>query len=509
MRVYSVEQIREYDRILIEDFNLPSHSLMEVAGHKIFEQIKRRFPGIQSVFILLGKGNNGGDGVVVARLLLLSGVNVTLLLTSDIESSSKDFIKNFEILSQIARDVKNCKILKYGIDDIDFITDEIIKSDLIIDALLGTGIKSELKSPYKEIIHYINSLGVQNKVVAIDIPSGLNGDSGSPMPDAIKSALTITIGGGKTGLFSYPAPLYTQEVEVVDIGLPLIKDIKPVYEISDSLMYRGRVLRSDINFHKGSGGHVGVVAGSTDRPGASFLSVLGALSIGAGLVTLISERDVINRLPILYPEAMVREVDYQKSDDEYFDKLFSGIDTLVIGPGLSRKDGAVLFTKRLITYWKKKMILDAEALNIILDIKFQSDKVVITPHPTELSRIIGISKDEIQRDRVGYAVKCASEHNCIVVLKGARSIIAHPNGDLTINMSGNPFMASGGMGDLLSGIIGGLLHQTDSVYDAARIGAYIHGLAADIAISDNRSPLLSRDVASYIKKAVQIAKIYG
>lgn len=509
MRVFSVEQMREYDRMLIEDYGLPSHSLMEVAGHKIFERIKNRFPCVKSVFILLGRGNNGGDGLVLARLFLLNNVRVAILLTADLEASSPDFIKNFEIFSKLAKDIDKIKVFKYGVDSIDSISGEIIQSDLVIDALLGTGMKSELKSPYKEIISHINSLDIQNKVVAIDIPSGLNGDSGSPMPEAIKASLTITVGGGKVGLYSYPAPIYTGEVEVVDIGLPLIKDFKPIFEISDSQMYRGRLKRTDINFHKGSGGHVGVVAGSADRPGASFLSVLGALCIGSGLVTLISEQNVINKLPNMFPEAMLREVDYNRDDDEYFDRLFLGIDTLVIGPGLPRDERAVLWIRRLISYWKKGMVLDAEALNLISGIRFADDKVIITPHPLELSRILGVSKDEIQRDRCGYAIRCASLLNCVVVLKGARSVIARPNNDLTINMSGNPFMASGGMGDLLSGIIGGLLFQVDSCYEAARLGAYIHGLAADIAIGETKAPLVARDVALYVKKALNKLGIYG
>jgi NAD(P)H-hydrate epimerase len=509
MRVYSVNRIREFDRITIDEFGLPSHSLMEVAGHNLYREICKRFEDINSVFVLCGKGNNGGDGLVVGRLFLLRGCSVSILFAEDISLSTPDLKRNFEILQKVSSRFPNLRIYRYGSDDSRTIERDLFSSDIIIDALLGTGINSNLKSPYREIVGWINSLGLSKKVVAIDIPSGLNGDTGSPMPEAIISSLTLTLGGGKIGLYSYPAPEYTGEVVVVDIGLPLRLDEKPIYEVTDIQMFSGRLKRRDINFHKGNGGHTGVVAGSPDRSGAAYLSVLGALRSGAGLVTLISEREVIDGLTTIYPEAMVRELDYSNTDERYIESLFSGIDTLVIGPGLGREESKKEWVRKLIYEWKGYLVLDAEALNLISGRQFSNDRVVITPHPLELSRIMnGVSKDEIQRDRIGYAVKTAKELNCTVVLKGARSVIANQKGDVTINTTGNQFMASGGMGDLLSGIIGGLLYQTGSPYEAARIGVFVHGLAADIKREEIESPLLATDVAEYLPLAFKRAGLY-
>jgi len=509
MRVYSVNRIREFDRITIDEFGLPSHSLMEVAGHNLFKEIRKRFEGARSVFVLCGKGNNGGDGLVVARLFLLNGCNVNILLSEDVSVATADFKRNYDILENVSKKIPNLNVYRYNIDEKTVIEKALFESDIVIDALLGTGINSDLKSPYREIVGWINSLEISERIVAIDIPSGLNGDTGSPMSDAIVSALTLTLGGGKIGLYSYPAPKYTGEVVVVDIGLPLRLDTSPVYEITDGEMFRGRLKRLDINFHKGSGGHTGVLAGSDERSGAAYLSVLGALKSGAGLVTLVSERKVIDGLTHLYPEAMVRELDYSNTDEKYIENLFFGIDTLVVGPGLSRDETKKAWVTKVIYGWKGYLVLDAEALNLISGKPFSNDKVVITPHPLELSRIMnGVSKDEIQRDRIGYALRCARELGCTVVLKGARSIIANANGDVTINTTGNQFMASGGMGDLLSGIIGGLSYQTGSTYEAARIGVFVHGLAADIAKERRQSPLVATDVAEYVPFAFEKSGLY-
>lgn len=508
MRVYTVDQIKEADRTTIERFGLPSHSLMEIAGHRIFETIIKRNPIAKSVFILLGRGNNGGDGLVVARLFLLRNCKVSILLTDELKNCSEDFRKNYEILINVSGVFQRLNILSLNDVERDQLKEIAEKADIIIDALLGTGIRSELKKPYNNLIPLINSFNLSHKVVSIDIPSGLNGDSGSPSPDAIRASLTITIGGGKAGLYSYPAPNFTGDLEIVDIGLPLEITGSPFIEISEPSLYRGKLKRDDLNFHKGNGGHIGILAGSKDRSGAAYLSVLGALKAGSGLVSLISEKFVIEGITKMYPEVMTREINYSDCDEDVFDRVFDKIDTLVIGPGLSEDKTAFEWIGRVIRYWKRYMVLDAEALKLIKGIQFEENKVVITPHPLELSRIIGISKDDIQKDRPKSAIRCAEELNAIVILKGARSIIANPNGDFTINMTGNQFMASGGMGDLLSGIVGGIMYQTGSPYEAARIGAYLHGLAADIAINRRRSPLIATDIAGFISEAMLITGIY-
>lgn len=507
MRIFTTSQLRELDRIAIERYQIPSHSLMEVAGQKLFEEIKKVFQ-FNSAFVLLGRGNNGGDGLVISRLILLNKIPVTILLTEELSKCSEDFRKNYEILLRVSHNFPFLKILDYNSIDDKRLECELRGSDLIVDALLGTGIRSELKSPYNRLIPFVNSLNISHKIVSVDIPSGLNGDTGSPSPDAIRANLTITIGGGKVGLFSYPAQKFTGEVRIIDIGLPLGIIEGPVMELADMSMYKGMLKRGDPNFHKGSGGHIGVVAGSRLKKGAAYLAVLGALKGGAGLITLISERTVIEGITIRHPEVMTRELDFNIDTSEAIERLLTGIDTLVIGPGLPEEESAQRWIKGLIENWKGPMVLDAEAFKVIKGMKFAEEKVVLTPHPAELSRLIDVPRDEIQRDRTGYATKCAELFNAVVVLKGARSVIARPSGDLTINTTGNPFMASGGMGDLLSGLIGAFLYQTGSSYNSARLAVYIHGLAADIAIKEGRSPQSASDVASFIQEAMALSGIY-
>lgn len=509
MRVFSVDEIRRLDSIIIEGCGLPSHSLMEVAGNKVFQEVERRFGRVKSIFVLCGRGNNGGDGLVIARLFLINGARVSLLLMDEIEKCSPDLIKNYEILKKVSSHLGSLEEFNFNTVDIEDLRDRILNSDLIIDALLGTGIKSEVRGDYRRLISFINSLSVSSKIVAVDIPSGLNGDTGSPVPEAIRAAYTVTIGGHKIGLYSYPAPEYTGEVVVVDIGLPQILASGPLLEVADHNIYRGRLIRRNLNFHKGSSGHAAVVAGSRDKRGAAYIAVLGLLRIGSGLVTLVSENEVTEGITQIHPEVMTRVPDLYRADKEYFSEIFSGIDTLVIGPGLSDDENVLNWCKSLITSSDKFMVLDAEAFRLIGDKRFNDNKVVLTPHPLELSRLIGLSRDEIQKDRIGTAKMCASKYNAVCVLKGARSVIAAPDGRITINTTGNPLMASGGMGDLLSGIIGGLICQSGSVYDAARMGAYIHGFAADILVEQKGSPLIASDVAAAIREAVHRSGIYG
>ncbi len=508
MRVYTTNQIRESDKTTIEKYGVPSHSLMEIAGHKLFDEICKVRPEPEKVLVLLGRGNNGGDGLVIARLFILKKINTSILLTEDVEKCTPDFRKNFEILKNVSSEFPFLEILKYDPSDTELLRLEANESDLIIDALLGTGMKSDLKPPYSTLIPFINSLNLKEKIVAVDIPSGLNADTGSPLPDAVKSSLTLTIGGGKAGLYSYPAPDFTGEIRIVDIGLPVANLSDPYIEITDEKIFRSRLRRNDINFHKGSGGHIGIIAGSGDRPGAAYLSSLGALRGGAGLVTLFSEREVINGVTRLFPEVMTEETDFDNDSEEYLSELLSGIDSLIIGPGLSNENTVLNWTKKVISFWDKYLVLDAEALRLISEMKFDESRVVITPHPMELSRIINTPKEEIQKDRIGHSIRCAQLLNTVVVLKGARSITAKPSGDFTINTSGNQFMASGGMGDLLSGLAGTLVYQTGSAYEGARMAVYIHGLAADIATKSIKAPLTATDVAHFLREAMEKAQIY-
>ncbi len=491
--------------------------LMELAGQQTAKLAYNHWlnkPG--RVLVVCGGGNNGGDGLVIARYLHLWQVPVSLNFidskgqAAEFVMSTKEANTNKSIARVLGIEMK--VIQKASSLDTKGTT-------LIIDALLGTGVDREVEGLYKDVIERINEirLAQELRVIAVDVPSGINTDNGQTMGTAIKADATATFGYIKCGLLCHPAAELCGELSLIDIGLPPLGSRAPEVYLSTIGYVSALIPERKANSNKGTFGTLLTIAGSAGMTGAAFLSSRSSLRVGAGLVLLATAKSVLEHLPpgeVIYkplPETAQQTIDDTAANEvmEYM-KTASAI---VLGPGLTTNVNTVLFVKQVLTQLVAKKdklpcLIDADALNAlstfpeIMDIK--EKPFVITPHPKELSRLTGQSTQEIQADRISAALKAASKFGCIVVLKGAHSIVANPDGRVFVNPTGNASMAKAGAGDVLSGVIGGLLAQKIEPFLAAIAGTYIHGLAGEMASLElGMSSVLANDISMNISGALE------
>jgi NAD(P)H-hydrate epimerase len=358
-----------------------------------------------------------------------------------------------------------------------------------IDAILGTGLKSDVRDYFREIIEFINSQG--RPVFAVDIPSGLNSDTGKPCGCCIEAQATATFAFAKTGHILYPGAQYTGSLTVIDIGIPhpIAEKVGPLTRLITQERVRSSFKERRPEAHKGDTGHILIVAGSPGKTGAAAMAAMSAMRSGAGLVTLAAAKSLN---PVLEPqitEAMtcpLPETIDGILDETAFDMIMSlltGKRCMAIGPGVGTAPETKALMQRIVQDSPVPLVIDADGINCIADntnvLKKAEAPIILTPHPGEMARLIGKSAGEVQEDRIGCARDFAVEYNCHLVLKGARTVIAHPDEQVFINPTGNPGMASGGMGDVLTGIIAGFISQGMPVESAAQTGVYLHGFAAD------------------------------
>ena len=365
----------------------------------------------------------------------------------------------------------------------------MLHQEIWIDALLGTGLKSDVKGYFKKIIEFINALG--KPVFSVDIPSGLNSDTGQVCGACIRAQATATFAFAKTGHILFPGAEYTGYLEIIDIGIPdyIAKNIRPKQHLLTQEKIRTTFRPRIPDAHKGTTGHVLVVSGSVGKTGAAAMTAMSAMRAGAGLVTLaipeslnpVVETQVLEAMTYPLPETengIIGESSFNKIMD-----LLSGKKCLAIGPGLGEAAETKKLVHRIIKESPVTIVLDADGLNNIAGsteiLKKAKAPLILTPHPGEMARLMDSTAGSIQKDRINCAREFAQEFNVHVVLKGARTIIAHPKGNIFINPTGNPGMASGGMGDVLTGIIAGLVAQGYSPESATHVGVYLHGAAAD------------------------------
>ncbi len=489
MYLVTAEEMRAFDRAAINDYGIPGIVLMENAGRTTFHILRTNLGGSVRglrAAVVAGPGNNGGDGYVIARYLINHGADVDTFLLSPREKIGGDALTNLQVLEKMTSrivevtDAEALEEVRWTLED----------KDLIVDAILGTGLNSEVRSPFREAILMIN--GAPGLRLAVDIPSGLDSDTGRIMGCAIKADLTATYGFMKLGMALYPGVYYCGEVEVVDISIPLpaIENNPPkaiVYSIPRAEHYLG--LRSDPEAHKGIFGHLLVLGGSPGKTGAPCMAARAASRMGAGLVTVgvpaslnpILEAKLTEEMTEPLPENLAGYLG--EAAAERILQLSEGMRCLVLGPGLSTTQGIPELVTKLLTTYRGWVVIDADGLNALapnLDVlKGTKAKMVLTPHPGEMSRLTKKTTSEVQDDRVGLARAIASEYGVWLVLKGARTITASPAGKMFVNTTGSPWMASGGQGDVLSGILGGLLVQGIPPEEAIPFGVYLHGLAAD------------------------------
>lgn len=495
------EQIRAYDRIAIQDYGLPGPVLMENAGRGAASRIMKRFGDRRRVGIVAGPGNNGGDGFVIARHLLNRDVAVTTYTVVPLEKVTGDARLNLDILRKMGGEIQEVTGAEPGRS----LARILAHKDLIVDAVLGTGVSREVAGWLAEVIDIINA--ADREVVAIDIPSGLDADTGQAWGRAVEASVTYTFGHLKKGLTLYPGAALAGEVEVIPIGVPGAVSDEAGCEgaMSTETQVRSSLPERHEDAHKGTFGHLLVVGGSPGKTGAAAMAGHAAMRIGTGLVTIATTADAQLVLESKCLEAMVDHLlENPRSPvtdgvSNRLDVMLEGKRAVALGPGLGTESGVAALLLALLGRIDIPAVIDADGLNILAaqpgrDTPFDHP-TVLTPHPGEMARLTKRSVQEVQGDRFGISKAVAEQLGAVVVLKGAKTIIAGPDGRLFVNPTGNPGMASGGMGDVLTGMIGGLLAQGLEPLDAAVAGVYLHGLAADRAISQTGEvALLASDV---------------
>jgi len=461
------------------------------------------------ITIVAGSGNNAGDGFVLARLFHTRGAAVQVVCLRAPEKLQGDALTNFQILEKL-----NVPVMVWDeAKDFEAQWESIRQSGAIVDAILGTGLKSEVRGLYRKIIEAVNTLSIP--VLAVDVPSGLDAGTGKVLGAAIEATATATFGYPKIGQLIEPGADHVGRLSVVDIGIP------PVVAASSSIMrwwldedLAGKWLKPRRpDTHKGRAGHVGVLSGSRGKTGAATLISEGAGRVGAGLVTLFIPSSLNPVLEVKLTEAMtypIRETEDQTPSDTALSQILSfmeGKQALAMGPGISVHPETAALVKALVRQAPCPMVLDADALTILADdlelLRKAPFPLVLTPHPGEMARLIHGSTRTVQEDRLGVALEFSRDHGVTLVLKGHRTIIAAPDGRLAINSSGNPAMASGGMGDTLTGMIAGFLGQGFDPFEAACLGVYVHGAAADRRIGNIASRgLLASDLLEEIPRVI-------
>jgi hydroxyethylthiazole kinase-like uncharacterized protein yjeF len=475
--VVDSKKMKEIDKYTIDVIKIPSLVLMERAALKIVAQVTQYIKKEDRILVVCGPGNNGADGVAAGRILFLQGFQVAILLPFERNNCSKEMQLQLTIAENLGIIINNsCSLIEYNI---------------IIDAIFGIGLSKPIRGELAELISEINRGNY--KVFSADIPSGISADTGKVLGTAIKADYTITFGYMKQGLLMYPGADYAGEISLADIGFP---GKALTYVGADTFYYTNEDLSKlpmrKKDGHKGTFGKVLIIAGNIGMAGAAYLSAKACYKTGAGMVKVLTAHKNRDIIQTLLPEALFAAYDL----DEDLPSIIAWADVIVIGPGLGISEKAEELLSLVLSQNKIPLIIDADALNIMaknLDGNYISWKerlnklnamlpkhTILTPHPMEMSRLLGIDLSDISHNIFDIANQCSYNNEIVYVLKDARTFVASA-GKKYINISGNNGMATAGSGDVLTGIIAGLMAQKVSFYEAACLGVYIHGLAGDMA----------------------------
>jgi hydroxyethylthiazole kinase-like uncharacterized protein yjeF len=484
MKIVSAAEMREIDRVTSERFGVPSLTLMETAGSAVADFVLEKYPSAKTISVICGKGNNGGDGFVAARKLVSAGKNIQILLLADpseLRGDAGEMFSRLPIPPVIVRSSEDLEKEQ---------SQSVFKSDILIDAILGTGFHPPVSELYAEAIASINASAAS--VVAVDIPSGADADATIKQTVAVVRAAAIVT-------FTAPRPahifgdLTSGPIVVSPIGSPdeaivsslnlnviTARDIAPL------------VGPRPADSNKGNFGNVLVIGGSLGKSGAAAMAAFSALRTGAGLSTAAIPLSVLPTVAGFHPELMTEPLEETKAGSisrnalEHIEELAKNKTVLAIGPGVSRNSETAECVRALVRTATIPIVLDADGLNAFegqsSELNGAGRELVITPHPGEMARLAGCSIADVQRDRLKIARAFAADHNLIVVLKGNRTLIAKPDGEVWVNTTGNPGMATGGTGDILTGMVAGMMAQHPSkVFEAVIAAVHLHGLAGDVA----------------------------
>lgn len=518
MKILNATEMQRIDRLTTGRYGVPSLTLMENAGQGVVDFLSRRYGPLENhrIAILCGRGNNGGDGLVVARLLRQRLLKPRVLLLSDTSGVQGDAAVNLQRLEasgppEIVASAGAWREIYPTLEG----------ATLVVDALLGTGLTRPLEGLLLEVVRDLNRLAPAPAVVAVDLPSGLSADTGRVIGESIRANASVTFTAPKLAHVLPPACERVGELVVHDIGTP-----DEAVERDDSLMLR--LTTADdlawvsaprrLDAHKGSFGHVLVIAGSVGKTGAAGMCALAALRAGAGLVTVATPESALPVIAGLGLEFMTAGLPETKSgtialralDDKRLGQLLSGKTLIALGPGIGQEAETAEFVRGLVRDSDLPMVIDADGLNAIAGspkcLAAKGRVRVLTPHPGEMARLAGVAAAEIQDDRLAAATKFAAEHQVYLALKGFRTLVADPGGAVWVNPTGNPGMAKGGTGDVLTGLTAGFLagFHHRPVTEVVAAAVYVHGLAGDLAAAERGEiSMLAGDLLDRIPQAIR------
>ncbi len=484
MIVLSPERMKKYDEYAISTWGIPSAVLMENAGRSTYRLMKQAYlrPGAR-VAVMAGRGNNGGDGFVIARYAHRDGFPTEVFLMGEPDSLKGDAKRNMELYLSIGG-----TMVAVGATSTRA-AEGIRESDVIVDAIFGTGLTKEVTGVEAAVIEEINRSG--KPVIAVDIPSGLDGTSGLPLGVAVRATHTYTYGHPKLGQLLHPGVSYRGRLTVVDISLPAaaVSSLGVDAHVVDGEMLRSIFRRRPPEAHKGMFGSVAVIAGSVGKTGAAVMATTAALKIGAGLVTLVIPESLNNIAASKLTEAMTYPVDDQgrgvfllSSFDAVRD-LAADKDVIILGPGIGTAPETTAFVRKLYGELDASFVIDADGIGAFEghadQLKKGEGRAIFTPHPGEFGRLTGVSPKDVNRDRLDLGRRFVKNHRVGLVLKGAPTITFSPDGEAFVNPTGNPALSKGGSGDVLTGFIGGLAGQGYTLTESGFFGAYLHGYIAD------------------------------
>lgn len=490
MKLVTADEMRALDQKAIKEYGIPGIVLMEnaaLAVMKVIREVLGDLPG-KKITVFAGKGNNGGDGFAISRHLINNGAEVKVMLLGNPEEVSGDAKTNLDILYRLGNKIfpvvnpNSLNIVKVALG----------YSDLVVDAVFGTGFRGTMDQHASNIIELLNSTKGK-PVIAVDVPSGLESNTGKINGACVKATHTVTFGLPKLGQVLQPGYEYCGDLRVVDISLPTeaVEQVKSNHHLITKNMIYKKLPQRPAWGHKGTFGKVLVIGGSEGLTGAAALASMSALRAGAGLVTLGLPESLNGLMEMKLTEVMTQPLPETKEKTldllalEEIKQLLNSCQALALGPGLSNHSRTGELVRGILKDAELPLVLDADGLNAIVShtelfANYKGD-LVLTPHPGEMARLLGIEITEVQNNRLSIAIDAAREWKSVVVLKGNRTLIATPEGKVFVNVTGNPGMGTGGTGDVLTGIIGGLMAQGLNAEDAAVTGVYIHGLAGDLA----------------------------
>jgi NAD(P)H-hydrate epimerase len=516
MKILSADEMRRLDRLTSERAGVASRQLMENAGRHVAEFLQHEFPAAKRVSILCGKGNNGGDALVAARYLRKQGLQPRVVLLAAPSDLKGDAQANYEAYRQAGGAVEALP----GQPEWEKHRADLLDCDVVVDGLLGTGITGPVEGYFRAVIADLNAPGRRFRVLAVDIPSGLPSDSGEPLGEAVRADATITFTAPKRGQIFPPNCTRVGTLAVAPIGTPeelSAGDPALFLNLITARQLARLPLRRPATAHKGDFGHVLLAAGSRGKTGAAALGGKAALRMGAGLATVATPASVLPIVAALVPEIMTEPlaetesgaVSSQALDYGRFAKLLEGKTVLAMGPGLTTHPETTAFVRAVLEQFDLPLVLDADALNALvgqLDAlrRRKARPVVLTPHPGEMGRLLGTTSAEVQRQRVEVAQRFAREYEVFVILKGHRTLVAAPDGQVYVNPTGNPGMASGGAGDVLTGMVAAAVAQWGgaALGDALCLAVYLHGLAGDLAAAtQGEQALIASDVIEALPRA--------